>query len=218
VPAEGELHVWRADLHAVADELTELLSDEERARGQRMLRDRDRELWRRSRGVLRALLGRYLQLDPRTVRLAATPHGKPVLADDPQELHFNLSHSGDLALYAFSATVSVGVDVELERRHVDVLAVAARTFGPAEAERLRGLDPSVRRREFLRAWVRHEAELKCLGVGIGGADVDLAGPRPWIAELDAGPRGAGAVAAGCEPLEIRHWEWASPVRPPPRRS
>src|SRR5271155_1853637 len=101
--AEREVHVWRAELAAVAEDLQELLNDEERARAARMVNERDRELWRRSRGLLRALLGRYLQREPRSLRFVVGEHGKPALAQDASpRVAFNMSHSGQIALYAFS--------------------------------------------------------------------------------------------------------------------
>jgi len=168
----------------VTDDVCELLCEQELERAERMLDERDRRLWRRSRGVLRALLGRYLRQDPRSLRLIVGAHGKPALAGDAAEpqaarraapeaasrLSFNLSHSGHLALYAFSESGDVGVDVEVARRAMNEVAIAARVFGPAQAKHLQELDPDSRRREFLRAWVRHEAERKCLGVGLFGGE------------------------------------------------
>src|ERR1700735_1528587 len=79
---EGVLDVWRADLAAAGDGLGALLSDDERARAQRMLNQRARCMWMRSRGVLRALLARYLgeDTDPAALQFAAGAHGKPALA------------------------------------------------------------------------------------------------------------------------------------------
>ena len=204
--SEGAVHVWRADLTAVSDDLLELLGAEECARAQRIPRKRDRQLWKRAHGVLRTLLGRYLQMDPSTLRFADGAHGKPALLDDP--LSFNISHSGQLALYAFAQGGAVGVDVELVRRPIDEVAIAARAFGPAEARRLEALEPAIREREFLRAWVRVEAELKCRGTGIGAGNE---GPRDddpwlWLAELEVGPRAAGAVALEHPPRELRCWD------------
>jgi 4'-phosphopantetheinyl transferase len=196
--------VWRADLAAVADELGELLSGDEHARAARFAGERDGELWRRARGLLRELLGRYLQRDARLLRFATGEHGKPALVHDA--LAFNMSHSEQLALYAFSAAGAVGVDVEVARHSIDELAVASRMLGAAEAQRLEALDPDARRREFLRAWARHEAELKCLGVGIGG--VDRANARPlWVTELEMHADAGAAVAAERPARELRCWEW-----------
>jgi len=181
--------VRRADLSEVVPGAESLLSAAELARADRFRFAHDRRRWLRARARLRMLLGDYLDIDPRAVRLTTGEHGKPRLAGDEQ-LFFNVSHAGDLALFAF-ASRDVGVDVELPRPAVDVMAVAERTFGRSEAERLKSLDPAEREREFLRAWVRHEAALKCRGSGIGG-EVDESGLR--VTELDVGPKAAAAVA------------------------
>jgi 4'-phosphopantetheinyl transferase len=220
--APNVVHVWRADLSAVGNELCELLSDEELARAQRMLTgEPERRLWMRSRGLLRALLGRYLGGEPAALCFAISAHGKPNLIDgapgapgirrQPAQLasriQFNMSHSGALALYALAHGTSVGVDVELSRRPIDTLAIATRVFGAGEAERLGQLDEQTREREFLRMWARHEAELKWLGVGIGGADADAGRNRPWIADLQLGPGAGAAVAADTAPHELCCWKW-----------
>lgn len=207
--AEGAVHVWRADLTEVAQSLTGALSVDELARGARIQNERDGELWRRSRGLLRELLGRYLQRDPSSLRFVAGEHGKPALLGTPPQLSFNMSHSAQLALYAFSGTGAVGVDVEVARRATDEVAIAERVLGDAEARRLEALDPAPRRREFLRAWARHEAELKCLGVGIGGAPTDGARSSLWVADLDLGPEAGAAVAVERPVHDLRWWDWAA---------
>jgi 4'-phosphopantetheinyl transferase len=219
---EGVVHVWRADLTTADERLTELLSEQEWARAERLLSPRDRAHWSRSRGLLRALLGRYLDVDPSTLRFATGPHGKPTLDDraeastaetattgaiDVSSLSFNLSHSDTVALYCFARGVAVGVDVEVDRRPIDELALAERMLDAPTVAQLRALtNPTQRRREFLRAWTRHEAQLKCLGTGIG-AD-ENASVRPiWVADLDLGDGITGAAACDREAGELRCWRW-----------
>jgi 4'-phosphopantetheinyl transferase len=215
------VHVWRADLAAVSPELGELLCEEELARAERILNKRDGELWRRSRGLLRTLLARYLQRDPSTLRFVTGEHGKPALVHNADELStagppatadtdplpFNVSHSGQWALYAFSAAGPVGVDIEVARQPVDAVAIAARIFGPIQAQRLQALDPASRQREFIRAWARHEAELKCLGVGIAGAEAHAGPGGPWVVQLELGFDAGAAVASELQALELRCWGW-----------
>jgi 4'-phosphopantetheinyl transferase len=213
------VHIWRADLSNGGDVVCRLLSSEEHSRARRILNQHRRTLWMRSRGVLRVLLGSYMGLDPRTLSLVTGSHGKPALRVEEQStantpsaaariapLFFNLSHSGGVALYAFTTSGPVGIDIELARRPIDEVAVARRTFGTAEAERLAGLDPLTREQEFRRAWVRHEAELKRVGTGIGAAAVG-GGAAGWLCELDVGPRAAAAVALETQPSELLCWEW-----------
>lgn len=200
----GALHVWRVDLDLVDDRLQELLDREERERAGRILGARSRQLWSRSRGALRALLSAYLGTEPRALRFAIGAHGKPALPERSRP-YFNLSHSGNVALYAVTDTGAVGIDVEAASRSFDALALAARAFGPAEVDRLADLETALRKREFLRLWTRHEAALKCVGSGIGCSRASEI--EPSIIELDVGSHASAAVAFVPPLRELRLWDW-----------
>lgn len=204
-PAAGVVDVWRARLAAPPSWVRDLLSDDELARAERLLRERDRERWAASRAILRALVGRYLGVDGRRVRFALSPQGKPALS--AAQLRFNLSHSGELALYAFCGEFEVGVDVEHGGRTRDPLPVARRILGPEEEQRLSALEPAAQHREFLRSWVRHEAIAKCLGSGIGGRQVGAEGVS--VMELDVASDAAAAVAVAASEFELRLFEWST---------
>lgn len=204
------MDVWRADLRTGGARERALLDASERERAARLVDPAHGRRWATARGILRALLASCLGADPRALRFAEGPHGKPALAGEhaaAPALRFNLSHSGDLALYAVTLEREVGVDVELPRRRVDHVAIARRVLGAGEAERLRALDPPAREREFLRAWVRWEAALKCAGTGIGGVATGDGGTEPWVAELAPGPPAAAALAVERGPCEVRCWRW-----------
>jgi 4'-phosphopantetheinyl transferase len=167
--------------------------------------------------VLRELLERYLDLDGARLELVPGHHGKPALAhstDGEQptswRLRFNMSHSGKSALYAFANDLDVGVDIERGRASTDVLALARRMFGQAEAARLQALDPAARQRAFLSAWVRHEAKLKCLGLGIGAGASEEQDYAPWVQALELGSgASAAAIAAAERPRELACWSWTA---------
>ncbi len=224
--AADAVEVWTADLAARdrQDVLVALLSPEERERAARFVKRQDGERWARAHGILRSLLGRYVGIDPAALRLAIGEHGKPALADEAgggaatasgdgalPDVRFNLSHSGDLALYAFALGREVGVDVEAARRPLgDVVKLAARMLGDEVAERLGALDTVAREAEFLRLWTRHEAATKCRGTGIGAAAVteSATGERPlWVVELDAGPDATAALAVEGPACELRRRRW-----------
>ena len=206
--ADGVVDVWRADLRACGDGVIQSLTAHERQRAARFVREVDRRRWTRARGVLRSLLAIYLDADPSSLAFVTQAHGKPVL-DPPSRLCFNLSHSGDAALYALALGREVGVDVELGTRPVDAVRLARQTMGEEEARRLEALEPGDLRREFLTAWTRHEAVLKCRGIGIGGQAPD-GGPLIWASTLALGADTAGALAVEGEAAPIlRLWQWPS---------
>ena len=91
--AQGELEVWRADLATASDEVLTSLSADERRRSDRFPNTQDGLLWARSRGVLRALLSRYENVEAAAIGLAAEGNGKPALATPERDRHigFNLT-------------------------------------------------------------------------------------------------------------------------------
>ncbi len=93
------------------------------------------------------------------------------------------------------------------------MRLARRFITPREADRLAALSPADRDAAFLKAWVRHEATVKCLGTGIGSAQLETLTPGdwPWVAELDPGDGAAAAVAAGIPPETVRCWQWRGPT-------
>src|SRR5581483_45309 len=102
-----EIHVWRVSLNMLPgtiERLSQLLASDERAKAERYRFARDRNQFIIGRGLLRVLLGRYLACEPRDVRFRYSSYGKPSL-DAPlaaSGLQFNLSHSHQLALLAFT--------------------------------------------------------------------------------------------------------------------
>jgi 4'-phosphopantetheinyl transferase len=223
---DGALHVWRADLSTVSDEVLESLSPDEQARAERLLDRHKSRLWARSRGVLRVLLGRYLDRDPGGLRFTKNANGKPALLEhgaggtpslpsrsgQPAVLHFNLSHSGEVVLYAFSMMTPVGVDVEAAGRRIHQLGIAERVLGQATACRLARLDPTTREREFLRGWVGNEARLKCRGTGIISGMGELDETELWVVELELRPQSVAAVAVSRMPDELGCWSWCDAAR------
>ena len=151
------------------------LTPDERARRDRFYFAPDRQAYTVYRGALRLILARALDRAPDRVALRLGPYGKPHLVDDA--LHFNVSHSGDIALIALSAERPLGVDIEQERPLEDLFALAKRHFSPTERGTLRGLPDALQTPAFFRCWSRKEAFIKAIGLGLHfpleGFDVTL---------------------------------------------
>jgi 4'-phosphopantetheinyl transferase len=161
------VEIWRASLDrepAAVEELHAVLSVDERERASRFYFDRDRDRYVVGRGVLRTLLGAYVGVPPERVRFDYGPQGKPRLAMTGPR--FNVSHSGAVALYAFSKSGEVGVDVELFRPEFAREHIAERFFSPDEVATLRSLPDDAQPYAFLTCWTRKEAYIKARGQGL----------------------------------------------------
>ena len=154
------------------DDLLSVLSADEQHRVARLRRAEDRRRSALGSALSRSLLGQWLGVPPAAVPLTRTREGKPVLApaDTPSGPWFNVSHSGDVVLVAFSRFGRVGVDVEEPQPLDDLLSVATAAFVPAEVEQVRAAAGEEQLACFYRLWTRKEAIAKALGIGIVGLD------------------------------------------------
>ena len=163
---DDEIHVWCVELDEAADAaaLATCLSASERERAGGLPSSAHRRRFVVARATLRRLLGRYLGQEPGAVVFACGAHGKPFL---PQGgLHFNVSHTQGLVLYAIASAREVGVDVEWMRPQVAHERIAARFFAPEEQEMLAQVPAEERRVAFYHIWTRKEAYLKARGDGL----------------------------------------------------
>ena len=203
-----EVHLWRVSLRCSDSPLAfvqTLLSADERTRADRFRFARDRDRFVVARGMLREILGRYLDREPAALRFAYGAHGKPALAETSTGLRFNLAHSGDAALFAVRWERDIGVDLEPARTDLDLGELAAIVLTPGERALLAAA-PSERRDELFAAlWTRKEALAKAVGLGLAlpfdrVAVAPLGDLVDWI-ELEETPVNRADVRAeGLEPI------------------
>ena len=107
-------------------------------------------------------------MQPESVELTYSAYGKPALARRfaDSKLYFNISHSEDVAVYAFAFDREVGIDVEAVRPLADADEIAARFFSRRENEAYCALDPRDRPLGFFNCWTRKEAFIKAIGDGL----------------------------------------------------
>ena len=214
------VHVWGFALDAslpIVEQCRSWLSEDERGRAVRFVRQEDQLRYVLAHGGLRAVLARYTGLDPSSVTFQMGATGKPVLAEtnnDPCGVHFNLSHSHGRMLIAVTGDQDVGADLEQIRDTVEVVKLAERFYAPSEHDRLAGMTGLEQTKWFYRYWVAKEAVLKGQAVGLwsmqqceilDSSDAPMAGVRllktatmqpGWTVHwLDCGPEWAGAVSA-----------------------
>jgi 4'-phosphopantetheinyl transferase len=143
----------------------EILDPDERTQADRFLFASDRTRFVARRGLLRLLLARTLNRDPKALRYGSTGHGKPFLREAPH-LQFSLSHSGDLALCAMANAARIGCDIERLDPKLASRETAATMFSTAENRSLMTLPASDFVEGFFNCWTRKEAFVKGIGVGL----------------------------------------------------
>lgn len=228
---ENEVHVWRADLNVTSTSLPRyqaLLSPEELTRAKRFYFERDRHTWTVAHGVLRFLLGKYLESDPGKITFQLNEYGKPSLSrsDIHDSFQFNLSHSKNLALFAFAQKNVVGVDVEY-MSNISYEEVSRHSFSPLEQQMLQNLPQIQKASAFFKCWTSKEAYIKGRGMGLSLPlnifDVSIQPEEPcalidsredprevqrWqFYKLEPGLEYAGALAVEGKDITLRCWQW-----------
>jgi 4'-phosphopantetheinyl transferase len=227
----NEIHVWRRFLDQPPRQigsLKETLSDDEAKRAERFHFQRDRLRFIAARGVLRVILGRYLKSDPKDVRFIYGRNGKPSLAGEKgPRLCFNVSHSRDIALYAFAYDRKVGVDIEYIDLDRAIAHIVERFYSPGEISAFNSLPADKRHDAFFIYWTCKEAYLKAEGTGLSFGlekveisltpekhaaltriDGDMNKAALWsLQTLDAAPGYAAALAAEGPGLGLKKWQW-----------
>jgi len=165
---ERNVDVWSvhtAGSSAVAEEFEQVLAPDEKVRAAQFRFSHLRRSFVLARGALRILLGCYLDTSPASIRFTYGLRGKPALAV-PARVDFNASHSGDLAVFAFTAGCEIGVDVEQIHPIQHMQRIADQFFCPEEAAELMALPVNQRERSFFLCWTRKEAYIKAIGDGL----------------------------------------------------
>lgn len=227
LPRAGVLHLWSVATPPEIDPtpaLSALLSPEEYTRWQRYITPAARRQFLESRGLLRLLLGAYLQRDPGRLEFIYSEQGKPALtkASGGAVLQFNLSHSQGRVLYAVSAEHAVGIDLEGVNPLIGYRDIAHRICTPQERTVFDRLPPEEQSPAFFKIWTRKEALVKLSSDRLyeklsvfevpacatsGSYWVQVEDRNIWLQDLDLFESFAAAVALPALPEQIVHHEW-----------
>ena len=224
--ATGEVHVWRVELEQpdhLLEKFRKTLNEHELNRARRFHFEKHRRHFTVGRGVLRQLLGQYLGTKPEEIRISYGAYGKPALSGEHEDsrLRFNMSHSHEVALFAFAKDREIGVDVEHIRSDFASEDVARRFFSRREVETFNALPQHDQVTGFFKCWTRKEAFIKVIGLGLSQPldkfDVTLEQPAAllWVSgddasrwslhDLEVGGDYAGALAVEGQVSSIRCW-------------
>jgi 4'-phosphopantetheinyl transferase len=159
----NDVDVWVADLDALppTPEDWSVLSPDEAERAHRFRFDRHRNRFVRCRALLRQLIAEKTGGDAAAIAFRYGNYGKP----EVDGIHFNVSHSENLAAIALTHDRPVGIDVEAIDVTREVLPLARTAFSPAERAAIAAMTSEQQIAAFFRGWTRKEAYLKLLGTG-----------------------------------------------------
>jgi 4'-phosphopantetheinyl transferase len=228
----GQVHLWRANLALSTSEIEELsvsLSADEMVRANKFRFVQHKHRFIAARGILRQLLGNYLQVSPCNLSFTYSDRGKPRLAED-SALQFNISHSEAYALLGFTLDHLIGVDLEYQKPMTEAVKIAQRFFSPSEFKILAATPPEEQVQLFFRFWTAKEAYLKAIGTGLSGSlsEVEVvlnetqsrylltlpeAQPEnsPWSlypCSPETNYLGAIAINSDIQPQQISYWHWS----------
>jgi 4'-phosphopantetheinyl transferase len=160
---ENEVHIWLVDLNTAVRGLpffTALLSSEERSRAEKFKLANLYQNFVVTRGLLRKIVGKYLGENPYGLVIKYSPSGKPFME---ASVHFNISHSNNLALLAFCAGNELGIDIEYKRQIKNIEEICLRFFSKQEIEDILSADLKLKVEKFYDFWVRKESYTKAIG-------------------------------------------------------
>lgn len=139
-----------------------ILQPQELARTSRFFKIEDRERFVIGRGVLKHLSALYVNLAPELIEIISGQNKKPIIKGYGH-LHFNISHSKDCIVFAFSNS-GIGIDVEYINEDFNYKPIIKNCFTNNEIQYIEESDKPVK--AFFKLWTRKESLLKAAGKGL----------------------------------------------------
>ena len=170
---KSETHVWMVFPDTVRDPALlrsyhELMCAEEQVQQQRFRFEKGRHEYLVTRALVRTVLSRYADVDPRDWRFSKNYYGRPAIASPLglPPLRFNLSHTDGLIVCLVGLEREIGIDVENLERPGETIEIADRFFSPIEATTLRAQPVASQHYRFFEYWTLKESYIKARGMGV----------------------------------------------------
>ncbi|PXX46798.1 4'-phosphopantetheinyl transferase superfamily protein [Undibacterium pigrum] len=138
----------------------DMLDQAELARYHAYVFEADRQRHLLAHSLKRQILACLTSKTPASLKFHTGHGGKPCLASE--EVHFNISHSGNWVALAFSADRPIGIDIE-QARDLDYKSLLTQIAHPQDTL---PLCDSRKEQQFLASWSMKEAVAKCSGEGL----------------------------------------------------
>ncbi|MEO8211506.1 MAG: 4'-phosphopantetheinyl transferase superfamily protein [bacterium] len=197
IPA-NEIHIYQSTLEKTAAEINDLesiLSTDELTKAYRYKFEADKNNYIVCRALLRNILSDYLSIKPSLITFSYYEKGKPYINNS--FIKFNLAHSHNYAVFAFTPGKEVGIDIEYYRELQDALQIAKRYFSKSEIEEFENTSHENIKIAFFNCWTRKEAFIKAVGEGLSYPLADFS--------VTLNPEDPKILWIKTKPNEIKKW-------------
>jgi len=161
-PREANDEALLARYHALLDE-------SEREQELRLYFAHDRRRHVMTRALVRTVLSRYVDIDPREWTFKVNRHGRPEIVNPQpaaQSLTFSVAHTNGLVVLGVAHERALGVDAENICMHEAAVELSDRFFAAEEAESIMTLPRDRQQRRFFECWTLKESYMKARGTGM----------------------------------------------------
>jgi 4'-phosphopantetheinyl transferase len=172
IPMTGEnivyiFSVCFNDFWNISEKLFKNLSADEIKRAKRFHFENDKKHFIIGRGILRSLLGKFLNTEPSSIAFSYAKNGKPsIVIPADNNLFFNISHSHNRIVLALSYAADLGIDIEFRKELLDIDRLAKNYFSMNENKIFSRLTEQEKSGAFFDCWTRKEAFVKAVGGGL----------------------------------------------------
>ena len=188
---KNDIHLYVSDPHRVRGtrvltRYRDMLTEEEKKKRARYLFEKDRHRYLVTRAMIRSLLSRYGECEPREWRFSTNEWDKPEICthQNPHGLRFNISHTDAMICCVFTPELDIGADVENTHRKGETVKIAHRFFSVLEEQELRSQPQERQRSRFYDYWTLKESYIKACGMGLAIALRDFSFTFPPAGTVD----------------------------------
>lgn len=141
-----------------------LLNEEEKIRASKYHHKKDSQRFIIARAKLKLIAANYLNLNAKDIKIGIGTNKKPFISIENQQfLEYNIAHSGDWIVLAFSFD-SVGIDIEYMSTTFDFESIVSACFSVNEQAFIHNSDNA--RNVFYLLWTRKESFVKAISIGL----------------------------------------------------
>jgi phosphopantetheinyl transferase len=164
----GSIHMWSvryASLDRYFPLLSTLVSPEEEHKAAGFKKSDDTRRYTLRQGILRVILGQYIQEDPEKIQIVRKKSGKPDLHLDGRysDVRFSLSHTDEMVCLGITRTYEIGLDIVKTNSTLPFPEIEHYLFTPGERRWIEQTLLEQRSLPFFRIWSLKEALLKATG-------------------------------------------------------